>query len=125
MLYSRNPRREDHMTCTAVAPDVFTVRMYGTRLLYGPRLVRKFNSHEAKTSRSAPRHSGHSQVVAKLRRQHVPGPRRRCMRRVRGTALVPRRPVDSPAPLAREERISLGRAAPDVQLGLWHLIRAG
>ena len=44
---SRDPRREDHTTCTAVAPDVvFTVRMYGTRPLYGPRLMRKFSSHE-------------------------------------------------------------------------------
>jgi hypothetical protein len=25
---------------------VFTVRMYGTASLYGPRLVRKFSSHE-------------------------------------------------------------------------------
>ena len=53
---SRDPRREDHTTCTAVAPDVvFTVRMYGTRPLYGPRLVRKFSSHEPQTSRSARR----------------------------------------------------------------------
>jgi hypothetical protein len=44
---ARNPRREDHTTCTAVAPNVvFTVRMYGTRPLYEPRLVRKFSFHE-------------------------------------------------------------------------------
>jgi hypothetical protein len=37
-------------TCTAVAPDVvFTVRMYGTRPLYGPRLVRNFSSQELQT----------------------------------------------------------------------------
>ena len=43
MLNSRDPRREDHTTCTAVAPDVvLTVRMYGATPLYGSRLVRKF-----------------------------------------------------------------------------------
>ena len=67
---SRDPRREDHTTCTAVAPDVvFTVLMYGTRPLYGPRLVRKFRFNEPKTSRSTTRdpaaikswpNSGHS-----------------------------------------------------------------
>jgi hypothetical protein len=45
----RDPRREDHTTCTAVAPEVvFTVRIYGTRPLYGPRLVRKFSSKTRK-----------------------------------------------------------------------------
>jgi len=35
---SRNPRRDEYTTCTAVAPDaVFTVRRYGdTRQLYDP-----------------------------------------------------------------------------------------
>ena len=33
----RDPRRDDHTICTAVAPDfVFTVRTYGTRPPYGP-----------------------------------------------------------------------------------------
>jgi hypothetical protein len=33
---SRDPRRDNHTTCTAVAPDfVFTVRTYGTGPLYG------------------------------------------------------------------------------------------
>jgi hypothetical protein len=33
---SREPRRDDQTTCTAVAPDfVFTVRTYGTGPLYG------------------------------------------------------------------------------------------
>lgn len=37
---SRDPRGDEHTTCTAVVPDVvFTVRMYGIRPLYGPRLV--------------------------------------------------------------------------------------
>ena len=55
-MRSLDPRREDHTTCTAVAPDVvFTIRMYGTRPLYGPRLVRKFSTHEPETSRSARR----------------------------------------------------------------------
>ncbi|MGH3192436.1 MAG: DUF397 domain-containing protein [Streptosporangiaceae bacterium] len=40
----------------AVAPDVvFAVRMYGTRSLYPPRLVRKFSSYELRTNRSARR----------------------------------------------------------------------
>jgi hypothetical protein len=64
----RDPRREDHTTCTAVAPDVvFTVRMYGTRPHYGPRLVRKFSSREPQTSRSASRDTQHGQIVAQLR----------------------------------------------------------
>jgi hypothetical protein len=38
---SRDPRREDHTICTAVAPDaVFTVRTYGTGPLYDPGLQR-------------------------------------------------------------------------------------
>ena len=42
----REPRRDDHTTCTPVAPDfVLTVRTYGTRPLYGPPLVRNFNFH--------------------------------------------------------------------------------
>ena len=36
---SREPRREDHTICTAIAPDVvFTVRTYSTGPLYNPRL---------------------------------------------------------------------------------------
>jgi hypothetical protein len=62
------PRREDHTTCTAVAPDVvFTVRTYGTRPLYEPRLVRKFSFNEPESHRSATRQTGHSQNVAQLR----------------------------------------------------------
>jgi hypothetical protein len=35
---SRDPRRDDHTTWTAVAPDfVFTVRPYGTRSAYEAR----------------------------------------------------------------------------------------
>ena len=35
---SRYPRRDDHTTCTAVAPDLaFTVLTYGTELFYGHR----------------------------------------------------------------------------------------
>jgi hypothetical protein len=38
----REPRREDYVTWTAVAPGlVFTVLAYGTRQLYGPSGVRK------------------------------------------------------------------------------------
>jgi hypothetical protein len=39
----REPMRQDHTICTAVAPDeVFTVRTYATRAAYGPILVFKF-----------------------------------------------------------------------------------
>jgi hypothetical protein len=35
---SRDPRRDDHTICTAVAPDlVFTILRYGTRPLSGHR----------------------------------------------------------------------------------------
>ena len=55
-------RPEDHTTCTAVAPGVvFTVRRYGTRPLYGSRLVRKFSSHQLQTIRSAAPDTGHGQ----------------------------------------------------------------
>ena len=48
---------------------VFTVRMYGTKPHYGPRLVRKSSSREPQTSRSAPRDTRHGQIVAQLRYQ--------------------------------------------------------
>jgi hypothetical protein len=71
---SRDPLRDDHTTCTAVAPDVvFTVRMYGTRPPYGPGLVRKFSTQKPKTSRSAPHNNDHSQIVAQVRSDVVPG----------------------------------------------------
>jgi hypothetical protein len=75
---SRNPLRDcHHTTYTAVAPDpVLSVRMCGTRPLYGPRLVRKFIAHELQTSRSASCHAGHSQIVAQVgsQRQAEHGP---------------------------------------------------
>jgi hypothetical protein len=38
----RDPRRDDHTICTAVAPElVFTVRTYATSAPYGSRLVHK------------------------------------------------------------------------------------
>ena len=61
----RAPRRDDHMTCTAVAPDlVFTVLTYGTSPLYGPSLVRKFSFYEQQTSRSQPRDGGDCRNLA-------------------------------------------------------------
>ena len=58
---SRDPRRDDHTTCTAVAPDVvFTVRIYGTRPLYEPCLVRKFGFNELETRSSQTRDVGHN-----------------------------------------------------------------
>ena len=41
--------------------------MYGTRSLYGPRLVRKFSFNEPETRRSATRDTSHRQIVAQLR----------------------------------------------------------
>jgi len=41
--------------------------MYGTRPLYGPRLVRKSSSDKPKTRRSAARDTGYGQKVAQLR----------------------------------------------------------
>ncbi|BCQ06740.1 hypothetical protein JMUB5695_00149 [Mycobacterium heckeshornense] len=39
----REPRRQDHTICTAVAPDaVFTVRTKATSAAYDPALVFKF-----------------------------------------------------------------------------------
>jgi hypothetical protein len=65
---SRDPRREDHTTCTAVAPDVvLTVRMYGTRPLYEPRLVRKISFHELQTQRSARCTRYEPAIVSQLR----------------------------------------------------------
>lgn len=65
---SRDPSREDHTICTSVAPDVaFTVRMYGMRPLYSPRLVRKSSFNELETRRLAICDTGHSQKVAQLR----------------------------------------------------------
>jgi hypothetical protein len=41
--------------------------MYGTRPLYGPRLVRKFSTHEPETSRSAQRAPHEPAIVSQLR----------------------------------------------------------
>ncbi len=48
------PRRDEYITCTAVAPDlVFTVLTYGTSQLYGPSVVRKSEFAKPETRRSA------------------------------------------------------------------------
>jgi hypothetical protein len=42
----REPRRQDHTICTAVAPEaVFTVRRKDTSTAYGPALVSKFRGN--------------------------------------------------------------------------------
>jgi hypothetical protein len=65
---SRDPRRETRTTRTAVVPDVVrTVRMYGTRPLHRPRLVRKFSPYELQTQRSARRDSREPAIVSQLR----------------------------------------------------------
>jgi hypothetical protein len=57
---------------SAVAPDVvLTVRMYGTRPLYGPRLVRKFSFTKLRTRRSETRDTGQGQIVAQVRAADV------------------------------------------------------
>ena len=62
---SRDPRRDEHTICTAVAPDfVFTVLTYGTRPLYGPSLVRNFSSRErANQQVTAPR-TGNRRILS-------------------------------------------------------------
>jgi hypothetical protein len=60
----RDPRRDDHTTCTAVAPDaVFTVRTYATRRDYGQGLVRKPSFREQQTSRSETRGIADRQIL--------------------------------------------------------------
>lgn len=54
----------------AVAPHVvFIVRIYGTRPSYE---VRKFSSHEPRTSRSATRDITHSRIAAQVRATQRP-----------------------------------------------------
>jgi hypothetical protein len=61
----REPCRDDHKTCTAVAPDfVLTVRTYGTSPPYGPPLVRNFSFREQKISSSQTRSNHDRQILA-------------------------------------------------------------
>ena len=49
----RDPRRQHHTICTAVAPEaVFTVRMRATSAAYGPALVFKFRRIRTQNGRS-------------------------------------------------------------------------
>jgi hypothetical protein len=50
----RDPLRQDHTTCTAVAPEaVLTVRMYATSAAYDHTLVFKFRPIRKQTRSSA------------------------------------------------------------------------
>ena len=90
VLDPRDPRREDQPTCTAVAPDVvFTVRMYGTMPLYGPRLVHNSSFSQPRTRSSATRHANRGQVVAQLRSYGNCGP---CAARPSRSTDLPARP---------------------------------
>jgi hypothetical protein len=60
--------RQDHTTCTAVAPeDVFTVRTYATRAAYGPILVFKFHPKREQTPRSTTRNYTNHPNVSQVR----------------------------------------------------------
>ena len=66
---SRDPRREKYTICTAVAPDdVFTVRTYGTRQLYGhaANLVRTSSHHNPRNRRSATRKITQAEIVSQV-----------------------------------------------------------
>ena len=66
----RDPRREDHTICTAVAPEaVFTVRMLATAAAYEPRLVRKSRIHRHQSSRSIRRAHAQPRTVSQVRSQ--------------------------------------------------------
>ena len=66
----RDPRREDHTICTAVAPEVvFTVRTYATTAPYGAKLVRTFPPRNHQTRRSTTYKINNSSLVAQVRFQ--------------------------------------------------------
>jgi len=67
----RDPRRDDHTICTAVAPElVFTVRTYATTAPYGPtpsaqiRTSREPNPQVTALQDRESRHSDKSQVTS-------------------------------------------------------------
>jgi hypothetical protein len=61
----REPRREDHTICTAIAPElVFTVRTYATTAPYEPRLVRTFWPAIEQNRRSATRSQNKTRTMS-------------------------------------------------------------
>src|SRR4029077_1560276 len=74
----RDPRRDDHTICTAIAPElVFTVRTYATAAPYGPapsaqiRTNRPTNPQATALRHQPTRHSDKSQVERLVRRLRV------------------------------------------------------
>jgi len=64
----RDPRREDHTICTAVAREaVFTVRTYATTAAYGHRLVHKSAQQLRQNTRSSDRHPTDNENVSQVR----------------------------------------------------------
>jgi hypothetical protein len=64
----REPRRQDHMSCIAVAPGaVFTVRTNATNAAYGPTLVFNFRRIRTHNSTSISRGHARSPNVSQVR----------------------------------------------------------
>jgi hypothetical protein len=64
----REPRRQDHTICTAVAPEaVFVVRRKDTSTAYGPALVFKFQGIRTQNSRSTVRSHARTRHVRQVR----------------------------------------------------------
>jgi hypothetical protein len=64
----RDPRRDDHTICTAVAPElVFTVRTYATSAPYGPTLVHKSAPVAKQNHRSQPHSAAEPATMIKVR----------------------------------------------------------
>jgi hypothetical protein len=64
----RDPRRQDHAICTAVAPEtVFTERTKATGAAQGPALVFKFRRIRTQNSRSTIRSHARTRNVSQVR----------------------------------------------------------
>jgi hypothetical protein len=64
----REPRRQAHTICTAVAPEaVFTVRTNATSAVYGPTLVFKFRRVRTRNSTSTDRDHARPQILSQVR----------------------------------------------------------
>jgi hypothetical protein len=69
----REPRRDDHTTCTAVAPDfVLTVRTYGTGPLYGPTPPRLCGATRQAHRETSPSHSHDQDRNSSTRQNRAP-----------------------------------------------------
>ena len=73
----RDPRRQDHTICTAVAPEaVFTVRTKATSAAYGPALVFKFRRIHTQNSRSTVHSHARTRNLSQVRVNGEGQPRR-------------------------------------------------